>query len=76
MLNIIILYSLLYLLEIGINYKNDKLFKKTRLYYLNALQKKIWVKKYILIMEFINLLIKQIQFCRCLVMKIQKYFYV
>ena len=40
MLNIIILYSLLYLLEIGINYKNDKLFKKTRLYYLNALQKK------------------------------------
>lgn len=39
-INILILYSFLYLLEIGINYKNDNLFKKTRLYYLNSSNKK------------------------------------
>jgi hypothetical protein len=39
-INILILYGSLYLLEIGINYKNDNLFKKTRLYYLNSSNKK------------------------------------
>lgn len=39
-INFFILYSLLYILEIGINYKNDNLFKKTRLYYLNSLKEK------------------------------------
>jgi len=37
-INFIILYLLLYLIELGINFKNNKLFKKTRLYYLNSLQ--------------------------------------
>ena len=40
LVNFFILYSLLYILEIGINYKNDNLFKKTRLYYLNSLKEK------------------------------------
>ena len=35
LINIIILYFFLYLLEIFINYKDNKLFQKTRLYYLN-----------------------------------------
>ena len=34
-INFIILYFFLYLIEIGINYNKDKLFQKTRLYYLN-----------------------------------------
>ena len=34
-INLIILYIFLYIIEISINYKNDGLFKKTRLYYLN-----------------------------------------
>ena len=34
--NILIFYLLLYLIEIFINYKNDKLFKKTRLYFINS----------------------------------------
>ena len=39
LINILILYGLLYSLEIFINYKNNKLFKKTRLYYINSLNK-------------------------------------
>ena len=33
--NLILLYSLLYILELFINFKDNKLFQKTRLYYLN-----------------------------------------
>lgn len=40
LINFFILYIFLYFFEIGINYKNNNLFKKTRLYYLNSLQKK------------------------------------
>jgi len=39
LINILILYGLLYSIEIFINYKNNKLFKKTRLYYINSLNK-------------------------------------
>ena len=40
LINFFLLYFLLYALEIFINYKNGKLFKKTRLYYLNKDSKK------------------------------------
>lgn len=40
LINFFILYSLLYLIELTINFKKDKLFKNTRLYYLNSLQDK------------------------------------
>ena len=40
LINFFLLYFLLYALEIFINLKNDKLFKKTRLYYLNKDSKK------------------------------------
>ncbi len=40
LINFFLLYFLLYALEIFINFKNDKLFKKTRLYYLNKDSKK------------------------------------
>ena len=40
LINFTILYILLYLIELGINISNNKLFKKTRLYYLNTLQEK------------------------------------
>ena len=39
-INFTLLYFFLYLIEIGINYKNKRLFKKTRLYYLNDLKNK------------------------------------
>ncbi len=38
-LNLIMLYFFLYIIEIFLNYKKDKLFLKTRLYYLNLFQK-------------------------------------
>ena len=40
LINFFFLYSLLYLIELAINFKKDKLFKNTRLYYLNSLQGK------------------------------------
>ena len=40
LVNLLILYSLLYLVELAINFKKNKLFKNTRLYYLNSLQEK------------------------------------
>ena len=40
LINFFFLYSLLYLIELAINFKKDKLFKNTRLYYLNSLQDK------------------------------------
>ena len=39
-INLVILYALLYLIELGINFKKNKLFKNTRLYYLNSLEDK------------------------------------
>ena len=39
LINLSILYFFLYVIELGINYKKDKLFKKTRLYYLNKEEK-------------------------------------
>ena len=38
-INILLLYFFLYLIEIGINFNKKRLYKKTRLYYLNAIQK-------------------------------------
>ena len=40
LINFFLLYFLIYALEIFINYKDDKLFKKTRLHYLNKDSKK------------------------------------
>ena len=40
LINLVILYTLLYLIELGINFKKNKLFKNKRLYYLNTLQDK------------------------------------
>ncbi len=40
LINLLILYLLLYFIELAINFKKDNLFKKTRLYYLNSLQDK------------------------------------
>lgn len=40
LINFLILYLLLYLIELTINFKKNKLFKNTRLYYLNSLQNK------------------------------------
>jgi hypothetical protein len=37
--NIFLLYLFLYLIEIGINFNKKRLFKKTRLYYFNTVQK-------------------------------------
>ena len=37
-INILLLYFFLYLIEIGINLNKKRLYKKTRLYYLNAIQ--------------------------------------
>ena len=53
LINSFVLYSLLYFIELAINFKKDNLFKKTRLYYLNSLQDKTIIK-YILIMVFIS----------------------
>ena len=39
-INIILIYFFLYSVEILINYKNKKLFNKTRIYYLNSLKEK------------------------------------
>tara|TARA_Y100000022_G_scaffold197259_1_gene205464 strand:+ start:99 stop:1271 length:1173 start_codon:yes stop_codon:yes gene_type:complete len=39
-INLIILYGLFYLIELFINFNNNKLFNKTRLYYLNNLKDK------------------------------------
>ena len=39
-INIILIYFFLYSVEILINYKNNKLFNKTRIYYLNSLKEK------------------------------------
>ena len=39
-INLVIFYTLLYLIELGINFKKNKLFKNTRLYYLNSLEDK------------------------------------
>lgn len=44
-INVILVYFLLYILELFINFNNDKLFKKTRLYYLNKDSKKEFAKK-------------------------------
>lgn len=41
-INIIILFFFLYLIEITINYKNNNLFKKTRIYYLNIQKNKTY----------------------------------
>lgn len=41
-INFIVLYFFLYLIEIGINYNKDKLFQKTRLYYLNKDSRSIY----------------------------------
>ena len=41
-INIIILFFFLYLIEIIINYKNNNLFKKTRIYYLNIQKNKTY----------------------------------
>ena len=41
-INIIILFFFLYLIEITINYKNNKLFKKTRIYHLNIQKNKTY----------------------------------
>ena len=38
-INILLLYFFLYLIEIGINFNKKRLYKKTRLYYLNTIQK-------------------------------------
>ena len=38
-INIFLLYFFLYLIEIGINFNKKRLFKKTRLYYFNTIQK-------------------------------------
>ena len=40
LINLVILYTLLYLIELGINFKKNILFKNKRLYYLNTLQDK------------------------------------
>jgi len=40
LINFFLLYFLIYALEIFVNYKDDKLFKKTRLHYLNKDSKK------------------------------------
>tara|TARA_B100000787_G_C16172411_1_gene287227 strand:- start:180 stop:1361 length:1182 start_codon:yes stop_codon:yes gene_type:complete len=37
-INILLLYFFLYLIEIGINFNKKRLYKKTRLYYLNTIQ--------------------------------------
>ena len=47
LINLLILYSLLYFIELAINFKKDNLFKKTRLYYLNSLQDKNYNKIYL-----------------------------
>ena len=41
-INIIILFFFLYLIEITINYKNNNLFKKTRIYHLNIQKNKTY----------------------------------
>ena len=41
-INFIVLYFFLYLIEIGINYNKEKLFQKTRLYYLNKDSRSIY----------------------------------
>ncbi len=48
LINFILLYFCLYVLEIFLNYNKDKLFLKTRLYYLNSVQKKISDEKFYL----------------------------
>ena len=40
-LNLILLYFFLYVLELFINFNNNKIFQKTRLYYLNKDSKKL-----------------------------------
>tara|TARA_B100000767_G_scaffold177850_1_gene166234 strand:- start:5 stop:1180 length:1176 start_codon:yes stop_codon:yes gene_type:complete len=45
LINILLLYIFLYPLEILVNYKDNTLFKKTRLYYLNIFKKKQTNKK-------------------------------
>ena len=40
LINLLILYTFLYLIELGINFNKNKLFKNTRLYYLNSLKVK------------------------------------
>ena len=44
-INFILLYFFLYILELIINFNNDKIFEKTRLYYLNKDLKKNLSKK-------------------------------
>jgi len=44
-INIIILFFFLYLIEITINYKNNNLFKKTRIYHLNIQKNKTYNQK-------------------------------
>ena len=45
--NLVLLYFFLYILELFINFKNNKLFQKTRLYYLNKDSKKLDEKIYL-----------------------------
>ena len=46
-LNLILLYFFLYILELFINFNNNKIFQKTRLYYLNKDSKKLDEKIYL-----------------------------
>ena len=75
LINFLILYSLLYLIELTINFKKNKLFKNTRLYYLNSLQNKNPDKKIFLNYGVYKLLDKKKKFCHYLGMKTQQYFY-
>ena len=74
LINLLILYSLLYFIELAINFKKDNLFKKTRLYYLNSLQDKNYNKIYLNYGVY-KQLDKEQKFYHYLVMKTQKYFY-
>ena len=46
-INLVLLYFFLYILELFINFNNNKIFQKTRLYYLNKDSKKLDEKIYL-----------------------------
>ena len=71
-INILLLYFFLYLIEIGINFNKKRLYKKTRLYYLNAIQKENLNKNIYLNFGSYKLINKKIILCYlCQVIKTQ-----